>query len=61
MKVALLPGRNRLVRGCVVIVGALAAAVTVSLAARLVTLPLPLLITTENVAPLSLVLCEGVV
>jgi hypothetical protein len=44
-----------------VIVGATAAAVTVSVAAALVTLPAVLLTTTSNVDPLSAVVVTGVV
>jgi hypothetical protein len=53
--------RNVWSAGCVVIVGALAPAVTVSLAARLVTLPAELLTSTVNVLPLSALPCAGVV
>jgi len=47
--------------GCVVIDGATAPALTVSIAARLVTLPAALLTTTVNCAPLSEVVATGVV
>jgi hypothetical protein len=47
--------------GCVVIDGATAPALTVSVAARLVTLPAALLATTANCAPLSEVVVAGVV
>jgi hypothetical protein len=47
--------------GCVLIVGATAAAFTVSVAAALVTVPAVLLTTTANVAPLSAVVVPGVV
>jgi hypothetical protein len=47
--------------GCVVIEGATAAAVTVNVAAALVTVPAGLLTTTRNVAPLSGVVVAGVV
>jgi len=47
--------------GCVVIVGATAAAFTVSVAAALVTVPAVFVTTTANVDPLSAVVVTGVV
>jgi len=47
--------------GCVAIVGATAAAFTVSVAALLVAVPATLLTTTAKVAPLSAVVVAGVV
>ena len=47
--------------GCVVIVGATGAALTVRMAALLVALPVVLVITTVNCAPLSEVVVAGVV
>ena len=47
--------------GCVAIAGAMAAALTVSVAALLVTLPVELLITTVNCDPLSDVAAAGLV
>jgi hypothetical protein len=46
--------------GCVVILGVVGAAVTVSVALPLVVLPTALLTTTENTAPLSALLVGGV-
>jgi len=47
--------------GCVVIEGATAAALTVSVAALLVTLPVELLTVTVNCVPLSELVVAGVV
>src|SRR5437867_13047311 len=53
--VAVCPAVTVWFAGCVVIVGATAAAFTVSVAALLVTVPAALLATTPNVEPLSAV------
>src|SRR5438874_5327864 len=59
--VAVCPAVTVWFAGCVVIVGATAAAFTVSVAALLVTVPAVLLTTTRNVEPLSAVVVVGVV
>lgn len=60
-KVAVCPAVTVWLTGCVVIVGATAAALTVSVAELLVTVPALLLITTSNVEPLSELAVKGVV
>ena len=59
--VAVCPAVTVWLAGCVVIEGATGAALTVSVAALLVTLPAELLTTTVNCAPLSEVVSAGVV
>ena len=61
VNVAVCPAVTVWFAGCVVIVGATAAAVTVNVAFALVALPAVLLTTTSNVAPLSVVAVAGVV
>ena len=61
LKVALWPACTLWLAGCVVMLGATGAIVTVSTAARLVTLPTELLTTTAKVAPLSALDAAGVV
>jgi hypothetical protein len=59
--VAVWPAVTVWLAGCVVIDGATEVALTVSIAALLVTLPTELLSTTVNCAPLSAVVVAGVV
>jgi hypothetical protein len=59
--VAVCPAVTVWLAGCVVIVGATAAAFTVSIAAALVTVPAVLLTTTAKVDPLSNFAVTGVV
>src|SRR5260221_11957068 len=61
VKLAVCPAVTAWLAGCMVIVGATAAAFTVSAAAPLVTVPAVLLTTTRKVAPLSDVVVAGVV
>jgi hypothetical protein len=61
LNVAVWPAVTVWLAGGVVIVGTTAAALTVSVAAGLVTVPVVLLTTTRNVAPLSVVVVAGVV
>src|SRR5260221_551025 len=61
VNVAVCPAVTVWLAGCVVIDGATAAALTVSVAALLVTLPAELLTTTVNCAPLSELVVAGVV
>jgi hypothetical protein len=61
VKLAVCPAVTVWFAGGVVIVGATAAALTVSVAAALVTVPAVLLTTTANVDPLSEVVVTGVV
>ena len=60
LKVALWPACTLWLTGCVVMLGAVGAAVTVSVALPLLMLPAALLTTTENTAPLSALLVAGV-
>ena len=60
LNVALWPAVTLWLAGCVVIVGAVGAAVTVSVALPLVMLPAALLTTTEYIAPLSALPVAGV-
>jgi hypothetical protein len=60
-KVAVCPAVTVWFAGCVVIVGATAAAFTVKVAALLVTVPAVFVTTTSNVEPLSAVVVTGVV
>jgi len=61
VNVAVCPEVTDWFAGCVVIVGATAAAFTVNVADALVAVPAMLLTTTANVAPLSAVVVTGVV
>ena len=61
VNVAVCPTVTVWLAGCVVIEGATAAALTVSVAALLVTLPAVLLTTTVNCEPLSAEVVAGVV
>jgi hypothetical protein len=61
VKVAVWPAVTVWLAGCVVIDGATGAALTVSIATLLVTLPTKLLSTTVNCAPLSAAVVAGVV
>ncbi|MGH7749952.1 MAG: hypothetical protein ACREQ5_35060 [Candidatus Dormibacteria bacterium] len=61
MNIAVCPAVTVWFTGCVVIVGATVAAVTVSVAALLVALPAVFVTTTSNVDPLSVVAVAGVV
>jgi hypothetical protein len=61
VNVAVCPAVTVWFAGCVVIIGATAAAFTVSVAAALVTVPAELVTTTRNVDPLSVVAVAGVV
>ena len=61
LNVAVWPVVTVWLTGCVVIVGATAAALTVSVAAVLVALPAVLVTTTVNVVPLSPLVVAGVV
>ena len=60
-KVAVWPAVTVRLVGCVVIDGAMGVAVTVRMAAPLVTVPAELLTTTVNCAPLSALVVAGVV
>jgi hypothetical protein len=60
VNVAVCPAVTVWFTGCVLIVGATAAAFTVSVAALLVTVPAVLVTTTANVDPLSAVVVTGV-
>ena len=61
LKVAVCPAVTDWFAGCVLMIGAVAAGFTVSVALLLVALPAVLLTTTENVEPLSAVVVVGVV
>jgi hypothetical protein len=61
VNVAVCPAVTVWFAGCVVIVGATAAAFTVSVAAALVTVPAEFVTTARNVDPLSEVVVTGVV
>jgi hypothetical protein len=61
VNVAVCPAVTVWFTGCVVIVGATAAAFTVNVAAALVTVPAVFVTTTRNVDPLSVVAVTGVV
>jgi hypothetical protein len=61
VKAAVCPAVTVWFAGCVVIVGVTELALTVSVAALLVTLPTVLLTTTVNCAPLSELVVAGVV